>query len=88
MLPGKSALAYLRRESKKEPASRLASSVGAQSIPALLSSTLTWTNSSARPNPAWLEGDAVPGNVPQCGQNAATAVDIFGRLSSFSSSRH
>ena len=52
-------------------------SVGAQSIPALLSSTVTWTNSSARPNPASLEGDAVPGIVPQCGQNAATAVDIF-----------
>jgi hypothetical protein len=73
ILPGRSAQAYRRRDLRKSGTRGLLLPVVAQSIPVLLPSTVTWTNSSARSNPASLEGDAAPKNVPKCGQNAAIA---------------
>ena len=76
ILPRRSAGAYLRRDRRRAVLGACFSRnlpVVVQSIHPLLRSTVTWTNSSARSNPASLESDAVPGNVPKCGQKAATA---------------
>jgi len=78
ILLGRSAEAYLRRDLRKSGPRGLLLAEPFQLLlnrsPALLRSTVTWTNPSARSNPASLEGDAaLPENVPKCGQKAATA---------------